>query len=109
MLDRNYFEQVLPDQLRLIERPARLTLHLNTGDEYTVHALVAAHDAYVVLKVYGEGKPTQHSKRWQAENPTQDSEAFDQVCIPYSSIAFAHLTARTGAGDSRKVTGFQQT
>ena len=50
MLDRNYFEQVLQDQLRLMERPVRLKLHLGTGDLYMVHALVAAHDGFVILK-----------------------------------------------------------
>ena len=108
MIDRAYFEQVLPDQIRIMGRPPRLTIHLSSGDDYMVHALVAAHDAYVVLKVYGEGKLPQHSKRWQAENPDQDPEIFDQVCIPYGSIVHTHLTARSTKGDdARGLIGFQ--
>ena len=109
MLDRNYFESVVADQLRLMERPVRMTLHLTTGDEYMVHALVAAHDTYVVLKVYAKGKSPQHSKARQAANPGQDSEIFDQVSIPYTWIAFSHLTARSTKGDdARGLIGFQQ-
>lgn len=109
MLDRNYFEQVLPDQLRVMERPVRMTLHLSTGDRYMVHALVAAHDHFVIVKVYTEGKPAQHSKRWQANNPNLDPEIFDQVSVPYHMIAFAYLTARSTKGDdARGLIGFQQ-
>ena|SRR5579859_2991926 len=108
MIDRAYFEHVLPDQLRIMGRPARLTLHLAGGDEYMVHALVAAHDPYVILKVYSKGKLPQQSKRWQAENPDQDPDVFDQVCLPYGSIVHAHLTARATKGDdSQGVIGFQ--
>src|SRR2546428_326380 len=39
MLDRHYFEKVLPDQLRLLDHPvARLTLTADTGVEYEVRA-----------------------------------------------------------------------
>ena len=110
MLDRKYFEGVLPDQLRLMERPVRLTVHTTTGEEYAVHALVAAHDAYVVLKVYGKEKAPKHSKPWREANPTQDATILDQVCIPYSAIAMAHLTARTTEGDdARTLIGLRQT
>ena len=109
MIDRHYFEHVLPDQLALMERPARLTVHTNAGAEYIVHSLIAAHEPYVVLNVYGDGKSPQHSKRWQQAHPGQDPEVFDQVCIPYHSIALAHLTARTTKGDDRRVVGFQHT
>jgi hypothetical protein len=110
MIDRHYFEQVLPDQLKIMERPARLMLHTSTGAEYMVHSLVAGHEAYVILNVYGDGKPPQHSKPWQRANPGQDPEVFDQVCIPYSWIALTHLTARATKGDDeRRVVGFQQT
>jgi hypothetical protein len=109
MIDRAYFEKVLPDQLRLMERPVRFTLHLVTGDEYMVHALVAAHDPYVILTIYADGKLKQHTKRWQGEHPDGDPDILDQVSVPYSSIAFAHLTARSTKGDdTRRLIGFQQ-
>ena len=86
-----------------------MTLHLNAGDEYIVLGLIAAHDSYVVLKVYTDGKIAKHTKRWQAENPSEDSAILDQVCIPYASIAFVHLTARSTKGhDADRLIGFQQ-
>ena len=108
MLDRKYFEEILPDQLRLMERPVRLTVHLTTGDEYAVHSLVATHDAYVIFKVYDKGKEPKHSKAWREANPTHYAAIFDQVSIPYSGIAVAHLTARTTKGDdARLLVAFQ--
>jgi hypothetical protein len=108
MLDRKYFDNVLPDQLRLMEIPARLTVHVTNGEEYEVRA-VGAHDNYVVLTVYGKEKGPKHSKPWRAANPNYDAVIFDQVCIPYASIALAHLTARATKGDdSRTLIGFQK-
>ena len=110
MLDRKYFEDVLPDQLRLLGRPGRLTLHLVTGTEYMVRALIAAHDAYVILEVHSDGKSAERSTRWQAENPNQDPTIFEQLALPYATIAFAHLTAKATKGDdAKRVIGFQQT
>ena len=71
-------------------------------------SLIAAREAYVVLNVYSDAKPPLHTKQWQAANPRQDHQVFDQVCIPYPEIALAHLTARATKGDdSRRVVGFQ--
>jgi hypothetical protein len=103
MLDRKYFEEVLPDQLRLMERPVRLTVHLTTGDVYVVHSLVATHDAYVVLKVYEKGKEPKHSKAWREANPTHHAAIFDQVSIPYAGIALVHLTARATKGEDARL------
>jgi hypothetical protein len=109
MLDRKYFEDVLPEQLRLMERPVRLTVRLTTGDDYAVHSLVATHDGYVVLNVYEKGKEPKHSKAWREANPAHDAAIFDQVAIPYASIAIAHLTARAAKGDDARIlVGFQQ-
>jgi hypothetical protein len=108
MLDRKYFEDVLPDQLRTMERPVRLTVHVTTGEEYVVHALVA-HATYVVLQVHGKKEPPKHSKTWREANPTLDAVIFDQVCVPYSSITATHMTARATKGDdSEALTGFGQ-
>jgi len=106
MLDQVYFDKVLPEQLQLMELPARLTIHLSTGDSYVVHALVAAHPAYVVLKVYTTKQTHKHTKPWQAAHPKEDAMVHDQVCIPYVFIAVAHLTASTTKGDD-VVIGFK--
>jgi len=108
MFGAKYFEQVIPDQVRLMERPVRLTLNLTNGDELIVHALVAAHEGYVVLKVHGKGKNPQHSKPWQTANPKDDPAIHDQATVPYSSIALAFLTAKTTIGDERTLTGFER-
>jgi hypothetical protein len=109
MFDRKYFDEVLSDQLRLLGRPGRFTLHLANGDEYMVRSLIAAHDSYVILEVHSDGKPAQRGKRWQAEHPDADPTVFDQISIPYSYIAFGYLTARATKGDDdRRVVGFRQ-
>ena len=108
MIDRRYFEEVLPDQLRLVEKPARLTIHLTDGTEHLVHSMVAAHDGYVVLKVYGDRKPPQHTKPWQAANPGADATIYDQIAVPYFTITSTSLTARSTRGDdARSVIGFR--
>ena len=43
MFDRAYFESVLSDQLRLMGRSCRLIVGFQTGTEYDVASLVAAH------------------------------------------------------------------
>ena len=107
MLDKKYFEEVLPDQIRLMERPVRLAVHLVDGSEHLVHSMLAAHDDYVVLKVYSAGKQPLHSRPWQAANPGGDAAIYDQVAVPYSTIALAHLTARSTKGDdARNAIGF---
>ena len=109
MLDRKYFEEVLPDRLRLMERPVRLIMHLADGSERFVHSMLAAHDSYVILKVYGDGKFPQHSKPWQTAHPGQGVEVVDQLSVPYGAIVYAHLTARSTKGDdARNVIGFKQ-
>jgi hypothetical protein len=109
MINHKYFADVLPDQIRLMERAVRLTVHLTSGEQYDVHTLVAAHETYVVLKIYTKNDPPKHSKPWREANPAQDAAIYDEVCIPYSSIAVAHVTARATKGDdARALMGFQQ-
>ena len=108
MINRHYFETVVTEQLEIMERPARLTVHLSTGQEYGVRGLIAAHDEFVVLAVYGEGKDVQHTKSWQKQNSEQDPIVYDQVAVPYALIAFTHLNPRSTKGDdARTVTGFR--
>ena len=104
MIDRHYFEQVLLEQVQLMERPVRMTVHLQTGSEYVVHSLFAGHDGYVILKVYpAKGKPPEHSKPWQTKNPNEDAAIYDQVCIPYALIASTLLTGRSTKGDEAQL------
>jgi hypothetical protein len=98
MINQKYFEDVLPDQVRAMERPVRLTVHVTSGEEYLVHSLVP-YTTCVVLQVYGKKEAPKHTKTWRDANPNQDTAIFDQVCLPYSSIVAAHLTARATKGD----------
>ena len=99
MFNRHYFETVLSQQLEFMEHPARLTVQLNTGATYVVHALLAAHDQYVILRVYSDGKEARYGKSWQRSNPGKDAAIYDQVAIPYAIITMTHLTARSTKGD----------
>lgn len=110
MLDRPYFESVLPEQIRMMEKPVRLTLTLVGGAEKVVHAVVSVADAHIVLQVYTEGEGVQHSEPWLQSHAGQEAEIFDQLALPYGIILTAHLTARASKDgtDARSLIGFQQ-
>lgn len=110
MIDKSYFEQVLKEQLLLMEKAVRLTVHLTGGREYLVHALVAAHERFVILKVHsgtdGDKAPPFHSDEWLGEHPEEDRAIHDQVCVPYGAIIYTHLTAVGTVKHDRSI-GFQ--
>jgi len=107
MFDRHYFEKVLPDQLRLMAQQARLVLRLASGREFDVWALVAAHEAYVVLEVHAGGQEPLRSKRWQEEHPDSPPWVFDQLAVPYANISETFLTPKTLPTQSGKPIGFR--
>src|SRR5688572_9831217 len=96
MIDREYFEKVLPHQVSLIGRPTTLVLHVDTGLRYEVASLVAAHDSYVVLEVHsGDGVGSERVDEWPngREGPP-GRRIFDQVAVPYDAITATHLSPR---------------
>jgi hypothetical protein len=106
MFDRQYFEKVLPDQLRLMGDQARLVLRLQSGREVDVWSLVAAHDAYVILEVHAGGQEPQRSKKWQEEHPHSPPWVFDQLAVPYANISETFLTPKIPPSQSGKPIGF---
>ncbi|HEX9582437.1 MAG TPA: hypothetical protein VF970_15135 [Gemmatimonadales bacterium] len=107
MFDRQYFEKVLPDQLRIMGQQARLVLRLDSGREYDVWSLVAAHEAYVILEVHAGGQEPARSKRWQEEHPDSAPWVFDQLAVPYATISETFLTPKTLSTQSGRPSGFQ--
>jgi hypothetical protein len=87
MFDKTYFEQIFPQQLEEYPYSPSVIAYLLDGREYWVSSLFAAHDAFVILKVYPEdtGRPVELG-------PGQ--LAFDQLAIPYTQIASVRFTLR---------------
>jgi hypothetical protein len=107
MFDRQYFEKVVPDQLRLIGGPARFLVRLHSGRELDVWSLVAAHETYVILEVHAGGQEPKRSEKWQSEHPTAPPWVFDQAAIPYSSISDTFLTPKMPNAQSGRPIGFR--
>lgn len=109
MFDRQYFEAVLPDQIREMGRSPTVTLRLRTGNTYDVWSVLAVRDQYVVLKVHppeGEQLPERREMR-QQQNPGRPPWIFDQVTIPYRLIVSVYVTARQAPeGDEERPIGF---
>jgi hypothetical protein len=106
MFDSQYFEKVLPDQLRLIGGQARFVVRLHSGREFDVWSLVSAHEAYVILEVHAGGQEPKRSDKWQSEHPNAPPWIFDQAAIPYASISDIFLTPKMLAAQSGRPTGF---
>lgn len=106
MFDRQYFEKVLPDQLRLIGGQARFVVRLRSGSEFDVWSLVAAHDGYVILEVHAGGQEPKRSEEWQKKHPKAPPWIFDQAAIPYEHIGDTFLTPKMQAVQSGKPSGF---
>jgi len=106
MIDRQYFEKVLPDQLRLIGQEARLVVRLHSGREFDVWSLVAAHEGYVILEVHAGGQEPKRSERWQKEHPNAAPWIFDQAAIPYASISDTFLTPKMQSVQPGRPVGF---
>lgn len=110
MVDRNYFEEVLPDQLRAFELSSTVTLTLTTGAVFNVRSVFAAHDRYVVMEVYppeNEEMP-ERSEAWQQAHPAEMPWIFDQLVAPYDRIASVHLTVRHRAAVDERPIGFER-
>ena len=108
MIDRSYFEQVLPDQLKSIGRPCRLHVHCQSGAEYDVASLYCCRESYVILEVHGSGEEPKRSQQWQTEHPGLPPWVFDQVTVPYDTIIATYVTPKGGgATDADSTIGFR--
>lgn len=108
MFNRNYFESVLLDQMRLLDHAAHLSVQLASGESYDVWALIAAHDGYVILEVHSDGTEPERSKAWRDRNPDANPWIFDQLAIPYGAIVRTILTARSTEVNGNRPIGFHQ-
>jgi hypothetical protein len=107
VIDRQYFEKVLPDQLRIIGQQARFVLRLRSGQEFDVWTVVAAHDGYVILEVHAGGQEPQRSQRWQEEHPDSPPWVFDQLAVSYENISETFLTPKTPSAQAGRPMGFR--
>ena len=107
MIDRHYFEAVLPVQLGSIGRPCRLSVHLQSGAEYDVAAIFAAHQDFVILEVHGSGEEPKRSAEWLREHPYESPWVYDQVTVPYRNIVATFLTPKGVGSEPDPSIGFR--
>jgi len=108
VIDRHYFEEVLPDQVRGFKVSASVQVSTDTGRSYEAFRLLAAHDEYVILEVYPEyGAEPMRLPGGVGGQSGQLPVIMDQVVLPYARIASVYLTARSDKPDSAKEVGFQ--
>ena len=107
MIDRNYFESVLPEQIRCMGRPCRLSVDLKSGAEYDVASIAATHESYIILDVHASGEEPKRSEEWQREHPEESPWIFDQVVVPYTEILATFLTPKGAGAESDTSIGFR--
>jgi hypothetical protein len=108
MIDRHYFEDVLPDQVRGFKRSVSVQVATDGGRTYEAYRLFAAHEHYVVLEVYPEyGAEPMRLPDGMGGESGQQPVIMDQVVLPYARISGVYFTARTEKPSSTKPVGFQ--
>lgn len=108
MIDRQYFEDILPDQVRAFKRAVSVQVATDGGRTYEAYRLLAAHDHYVILEVYPEyGAEPMRLPGGMAAEAGQLPVMMDQVVLPYARVAGVYFTARTEKSSSSKPVGFQ--
>ena len=109
MIDRHYFENVLPDQVRGFAVSVSVqVVVMDSGRTYDACRLVAAHDDYVILEVFPEyGAEPMRLPDGMGGQTGQLPVIMDQVVLPYARIAAVYFRARTEKPSSAKPVGFQ--
>jgi len=108
MIDRHYFEALLPDQVRGFTLAVSVQVVTDTGRAYEAYRLFAAHEQFVILEVYPEyGAAPMGLPDGSGGHTDQFPVIMDQVVLPYARIAAVHLTARTEKPSPMKPVGFQ--
>lgn len=108
MIDRHYFEEVLPDQVRGFKVPVSVQVATDNSRHYEAYRLLAAHEHYVILEVYPEyGAEPMRLPDGTGAQTGQAPIVMDQVVLPYARISGIHFTARTEKPSSAKPVGFQ--
>ena len=108
MIDRHYFEDVLPEQVRGFTLAVSVQVLTDNGRTYDAHRLFAAHDDYVILEVYPEyGAEPMRLPDGMGGQTGNLPVILDQVVLPYPRIAAVYFTARTETPSAAKPVGFQ--
>jgi len=108
MIDRHYFEEVLPDQVRGFTQSVSVQITSDTGRTYEAHRMLAAHDEYVVFEIYPEyGAEPMRLPGGMGVRTGQVPLIMDQVVLPYKRIAAVYFTARSEKPTADKPVGFQ--
>ena len=108
MIDRHYFEEVLPEQVRGFQLSVSVQVVTDSGRTFEAYRMFAAHDQYVILDTYPEyGAEPLRLPDGAGSASGQIPVVMDQVVLPYARIAAVHLTARTEKPSPVKPVGFQ--
>lgn len=103
-VDKQYFDEVFHKQYAHLGQ-ATVTVHLHGGATLLVESLFAAHDRYVILSVYHAKNSEEDAARM---HPTRKEIVYDQIAVPYSSVAYVHATRRQQQTDpGRDFLGFR--
>lgn len=102
MIDRHYFEELLPEQVRGFSLPVSVQITTENGRTYDAHRLLAAHEAYAVFETYPE-----YGADFMGRQAGQQPVLMGQVVLPYSQIAAVHLTGRTETSSPNRPVGYQ--
>lgn len=88
MLDRDYFERVLPDQVRMLGGRVRVAVVLRDGGVLEVRSIVATYETYVILETCGEPRGVARGlEGGQEETPGSPGGLVEQVAVPYDGLA----------------------
>ena len=107
MIDRHYFESILPEQLRHIGLPCRLKVHTQSGAEYDVAAILSLHEAVVSFEVHGSGEEPKRNPEWQQAHPEHPAWIYDLVTVPYHTIVATYLTPKGVGTEQDASIGFR--
>jgi hypothetical protein len=108
MIDRRYFEDVLPDQVRGFTLAVSVQVVTDNGRTYDAYRLFAAHEDYVILEVFPEyGAEPMRLPDGMGGQAGHLPVVMDQVVLPYARISAVYFTARTEKPSATKPVGFQ--
>jgi hypothetical protein len=103
-MDKQYFTTELPSQYAILGQ-ATVTVYLHIGAVFAVERLIAALDQYVILSVYHT--PNTDEESIARLHPVRNEIVYDQVSVPYHSIAYVHATRKVpSTATARQSLGF---
>ena len=98
MLDRHYFERVLPEQVSSVGLSVQVLVHLVGRGDVEVWQVFACHDNFVVLEIH----PARERPGLVEGMKGQERWAFDQLAVPYENIEWTEITIRQPREDETR-------